>query len=492
MKLWLAIVLAVVGLVAIAGTTVLIMFLLGNFKEKVVPPENIAVETTEEFVDGLASFDADASSLSDQNNRRFHFNASSNFSIVISTTTEDVTTTELTLSELSGGSLKNGKWENGYIRIPQKAKLGEKIEIELLTDADLGDVFGGYSIFTVRSANALLAPVKVSVSTDVSVRELSLKIAGREGKNDNGPEEVLRGDFRIEANFTPEESQKNFSNPENLKRVFFSAEDINLECLNAEEGLFRTKDVITTSHVDRITAYTFSNAFYQNQVLGMFSEYSGDELATRVIQHLVQNPQKCKTSFIDIKVVPAEIDKVKFSGEETTKELSFENTIDKYFELTLNSNKGDDSLNMTITDKSGKDLSSLFSSVGIKIPRGAEFDNLLILGGNVMKVATVNDRRVISVEPFDSSKRYWEDLTAEYYVLPNTSPSLYENYYWRIADSNLTARSFGLKLNLFYQDDDTGSEWTTFFEILNQLCIFNQLCQRLNMLQRGHKTIRSG
>ncbi len=434
LSLWKAIMLVIFGLVAVAGATVLSIYVSGGFDEKKVNPEDMSFST--EIDEGLGSYNADTG----------RYEVASDFKMTISTTTEDVTATNVELSLANGRKIKKDeKWyvTDGVITVPLQVKLNKafSVQIESEYSQEIFDniIVGGNSLLTAKSENKLLEAKSVNIFVDVPVYEIKTKIAGST-QTGTVQEVVVGSEFGLETTFVPEKSQYMFSDTSADKKiVVYSATAEGFIRYDEETGKFYAEQ-ITGDNTATITAYTFANAYYQSQFLKQNSGAS--DLKDLIRTYFRENPTHCVSCDIQIKVLNAEISSVNFSSQNET----FEGNFDKKIRVTAKSG-GDKALGVSIKDSKAQELSTLYSNIGIKLVKGLE-----ISGGSLMKVDKSGEETTITRENYVATKNYFENASVIYYLLPNTTPTNPNYYYWDFSASE--GENFEVKLNFFFENND--------------------------------------
>lgn len=443
LSLWKVILLVITGLIGIAGVTILGLYLTGSFNEKENDPQDMAFSQV--LDEGLGCF----------NSQLQQYEIASDFKITIISTTENVTNNKVTLS-LRGGQARNGFVSDGIIKVPQIVTLNKSFTVTLEPEynADIFEdwVVGGTSFLTAKSENVLLPSKTIKIVIDIPVYDINIKVSGSE-QSGTIQEVVVGSTFKLDTIFTPNDSKYLFADNTREKEVFYSSTSRYIDFDWETNSFVATQR--SGNNLDTITVYTFANSYYQKQILDLYSSITDKEaLTSSVLRYFEQNPQTCVSKEINIKVLDVDVDFV----EMTSANKSFKTYLDKYFTLTTASTNGDANLGLSIKDSTGANLNALFGNVGIKIPKGET--GLKILGGKVMKVTTTSGTTTISQENFDSTVDYFNaPADTEYYLLPNTSPKNFGDYFWKVAASSV--ESFNLSLNFFYEDED--GIWRNFF-----------------------------
>ncbi len=459
---WATLILTFVGMLSIVGVTVLVMYLSGQFNEKIVWPQDM--EFSHE-VDGMGFFDENGDVY-----------IASDFKLTLSTTTEDVTKDKVSLF-LDGD--KN-KTSNGVISVPKEVRLNKPFQITLEKD-EQGFAKGGMATITAVSEDETRERRSITVYVDKPAQGIDVKLAQTEGNS-----VVIGSTFNIETTFTPQESKYAFSKDNEEKLVFFSSTlgHIDYDWTNKN---FYTKSQ-SGEEYDEIKVYAFANANFQKETLEKFLEnpeqFSPEELkgseelnseVTTYLQTVKESEETYWEKTIRVYVTDSAVTIVTMEKDEKT----IRGTLDKNFVLTTNSDAQDensDALGISIkeNDKSPS-LDGLLGNVGIRINKGdtgLRIDNRRMdrpdVVGKVLKVVENADGEEksydISVEEnFDYSK-YDEYVNAsegtEYYVLPSTSTKFTKDYYWQLAAWDTQERT--LFVNFFYID--TNGSYVNFFD----------------------------
>ena len=451
LSLWKVIILVIVGFIGIAGVTVLSLYLMGSFDDELIEPENISF--VEDISDGSAYY----------NSTLEQFEASSDFNMTITTSTENVTERSVTLSLVGQELLSNGYITDGVITVPQVVTLNRAFTVELNREYNsstqiLEDwIIGGNSVLTATSSNVLILPETVKISVDVPVHPtngIDVQVSGSSQTGET-QEVVVGTTFTLDTIFHPSQSKYLFSDETREKEIFYAFTSSYIS-YDWEEERF-VADLRSGNNMDTISVYTFSNSYYQKQVMDMYSSITDRELLTsNVTRYLDSHPEARIMKTINIKVLDIDVDSVEIGSSETS--LSFSTYLDQYFTLTAASANGDGSLNLSIKDSSGASLNSLFGNVGIKFPKNAT--GLSLLGGRVMEVVTTDNGTIITQKDFDQSFDYASaPAGTEYYILPNNSPRDYVDYYWQFASS--TEEEYNFAVNFFFENED--GNWESFF-----------------------------
>lgn len=466
LKLWKVILFVILGVIGIGGVTVLSLYLMGRFDDVVIEPEDMSFSYV--LPEGNGSYNEQLA--------RFEVapNEEGSFRMVINSTTEGVTETNVTLSLLGQLSAQDtqGYITDGVIRVPQQVQLNRPFTVYIenedyfdLNNQEFSWTNGGTSVLTARSSNVLLASQTVTIAIDVPVYDLALQVADTEQTGDV-QEVVVNTSFSLDTIFSPEQSKFMFSDTSREKQVFFS---INSERISYDIATNRfTANETTGNEADPITAYTFANAYYQEQILAMFESYYDENnlenYVAMILQYFEGHPETCVSKTVEIRVLDVDVDSVEIFGS-NLEELSVNAYFDQYFMLTASSNNGNASLGASIKDSVGTSLNSLFGNIGLKLPSGATTQGLEVLGGRIMRVEALPDGTYsITRETYSSETDYFNPADGVvYYLLPSTTPTSYGDYYWRMNVSSETNADvdYQFEINFFFENES--GYWENYF-----------------------------
>lgn len=452
LSLWKVIILVIVGVLAVAGVAVLGFYLAnGGFGEKPVEPNDFSF--VRDVDEGEAYF----------NESLDRFETSSDFSLTITSTTEGVTERDVTLSLQNGRTYNADYITDGIVIVPQTVRIGTPFEVTLYQDYN-AEIFqdwpvGGTSVLTARSTNIELVPQTVTINVDVPVSTIDVSVSGTEQQGLT-QDVVIGTNFTLDTTFSPEKSQYLFSDETREKEIFYSFTKSYIS-YDWESGRFYANQR-SGNNFDTITVSTFKNSYYQWRVMNEFANITEDRelLTSQVLRYFEQHPETCVSTTVNVRVLDVDVDSVTVGNADTT----FDTYLDQYFTLTASSANGNGNLDLTILDSSGGELPSLYGNIGIKIPKNQQ--GLKILGGDVMEVVTADDGAVtITRLPFDQDFDY---ATApdgtEYYILANSTPQSYDDYFWRMASSEETI--YTLSVNFFFENEE--GMWQNFFAFNGQ------------------------
>lgn len=441
LSLWKVIVLVFASLIGVAGASVFGVYLSGGFNEKHVDPQDMSFDTNLSEGEGY------------YNTNLGQYEVASDFKLVIRTTTEGVTEKKVTLSLKNTKVSEGGYISDGIIRVPQIVSLNtpfsvtlEKGQVESFDEW----VKGGTSVLTAKSSNILLTAQTAKIAVDVPVSSINVGVKGIETTGEI-LEVVVGTTFELETAFTPSASRYLFSDSSRDKNVYFanSSAYIHYDWTNRNFVADRRSGNAT----DTITVYTFANSYYQKTILeSITAQFSGnptdEEFSSAVTSYLSNHPEVCISKTVALKVLDIDVASVEVGNSGNI----FSMYLDQYHTVTAASVNGDNTLNVSIKDSKNNSLNALMGNVGIKISKG--IPQLAIYGGQVVKVVKTDDGATITKENFGNLADYYNAPEGiDYYVLPNSSPKEFRDYFWRFAAS-AKIDNVSLKVNFFYEDED--------------------------------------
>lgn len=441
LSLWKVIVLVFASLIGVAGASVFGVYLSGGFNEKHVDPQDMSFDTNLSEGEGY------------YNTNLGQYEVASDFKLVIRTTTEGVTEKKVTLSLKNTKVSEGGYISDGIIRVPQIVSLNtpfsvtlEKGQVESFDEW----VKGGTSVLTAKSSNILLTAQTAKIAVDVPVSSINVGVKGIETTGEI-LEVVVGTTFELETAFTPSASRYLFSDSSREKNVYFANSSAYIH-YDWSNGNF-VADRRSGNATDTITVYTFANSYYQKTILeSITAQFSGnptdEEFSSAVTSYLSNHPEVCISKTVALKVLDIDVASVEVGNSGNI----FSMYLDQYHTVTAASANGDNTLNVSIKDSKNNSLNSLMGNVGIKISKG--IPQLAIYGGQVVKVVKTDDGVTITKENFGNLTDYYNAPEGiDYYVLPNSSPKEFRDYFWRFAAS-AKIDNVSLKVNFFYEDED--------------------------------------
>ena len=466
MSVWKVILLAIGSLVGVAGVTTLGVYISGGLKEKIVEPQDIyfsqVVESPDKNADTLAYY-------VDSANYSAEYKTSGDFMMTVSSNTEDVTEKELQLS-FEGASITSGDYiEDGIIKVPKVAEIGKPFKVELVkaynSTTHFDTVVGGNSILTIKSSNLLLDPISTKICVDVPVSDFYILPTGETKNSQNAYTVYSDTEFTVDEIFKPTNSKFLFSDTSASKLVFFDIQGENITYS------YQTKKFHAGQNgTVLITAYTFSNSFYQRERLAQYG-YTYEEMTPAIMENikttiladarLAANTKKYKSASVTLQISSATIDSISFAPAGNKYDQvneRFEAYANKYLRLTTNSTTvGDATFGVSVTATAGEaNTGALLSNMGIKITGDS---NLSILGGRVARVTATS----VEFEDYSKTKDYAPTSEAVYYLLPNTAPQNYDNYFWQISSTEVSNTLKVLEINFFTKDEN--GAYTNYFTI---------------------------
>ncbi len=440
LKLWTAILLTFVGILAIVGGTVLVLFFMGRLSDEVIEPE-IDSLSFEQTIDGLGYYD---DSLSSSNSS--YYKVSSDFQMTITCSTEGVTVTGVTLNlGTNTTSAGDGYITDGIITVPQQVTLNVPFTVTLNQSVTDGTIIGGASTLTAISEGDLANRPVAHIFVDVPVTSMSATASGALIVDD--VQEVVVGTtFYFETTYTPSSSAYLFSDSSTQKELFYNVIGSSVS-VDYETGIFTALSNGETT----ISVYSFINSYYQKLFMDTYSylldsgDYEG--FNNEAITYFNNNPGTWVVSEVTVRVGDVTVTDI------TLKETSFSITADTKYILTTSSSNGNGSLGLQVL-AGNEVMTSLVGRSAIKITQEILEAGITIVGGKVIKVVQQGETVVITQETYDSTKDYSPTDTTTYYIQPNTTPKEYSNYYWQITSDSSNEVSATTSVNYFYQDSN--------------------------------------
>lgn len=312
--IWKTIVVVISAVILIAGATVGGVYLTGGFDERHINPESIAFVLDENLY----------------NSEHEQFEVTGDFSLTISTPTEDVTHKDVNLSFPSGVSVQHDfiakTLSDGIITVPETVQIGTPFTVKLnkkLTQMS-GEqivewVTGGISKLRAAStANDQISAIETQIAVDVPVHSIQVELFDAVSNSIN---EITSGEsFTAQTHFFPVGSNYFYSDDKNAaveekreKLAYYTVIGAgNIEFVYSDDGVsFEAGERLRDNNTSSIVGYTFRSADKQTEVLNNFSQYSGSELYSTVLSYLANNDETvCVTnasSPTEIEVVEATI-----------------------------------------------------------------------------------------------------------------------------------------------------------------------------------------
>ena len=445
---WKVVLITIAAIIGLLGVSTFVMYLLGYFNEEVVNPENISFVQGEEY-----------------NAETGMYEVSSDFYMTITSSTEGTTVNNVTLS-LGSTMAENGYLDNGIIRVPQTVRLNTPFLVTLST---LGSDYinGGITNLRATSDNRLIAPITATIAVDVPVSEITAFIYddGDSLETPISDNEVIVGSrFKVGVNYSPERSEFMYSG-ETSKMLFYSPTN-NYISFDYTTQTFTANDVSAEGYSDTIRVYTFTSAETQEEFLRANSDIidNFEALNTAALNYFGANEGSdiYRTCVITVTVKDVGVASFNITNN------AFEATVDKYFNLSSNSNSPvfDGSLGVAIRDEENNILNSAYAGlVGIAIY--SQNVDVKVVGGSVMQVVVTVDNDtnessyVVNELVYDENLSYLptEEITENstiytyYFILPNTdSASSSANYNYRFASTS--EENVNFKVALFVEGDN--------------------------------------
>ena len=429
LSVWKVLLLIFASFAVAGGGTALVLFMKGDFNEKIVKPVDMDFSHS---VDGQGYY----------NNGLSRFELSGDgCKLTIVCTNEGVTEKNIKLSLLDGIT-KDGYVSDGVIKVPSVVQLNTPFAVQLVREYNVeleqNWVNGGISRLTADpyDANIELSKKSVTIAVDTPVHSIEANL--KDFVQETEIKQVVVGsEFSVETTFTPEESESFYQDDSRKKGVYYSwSRDVSYD---ESTQKFTANNETEGSSYSTIYAYAFATSYFEQNYFATHENAAMNE----IVEFLSNTPTQAVSDEIKIQVVSVDVDSVDF----TLNNATIQTYVDKNFVLTANSNNGDRTLGMTIKDSQDNVLNGLFGKVGIKIPKGV--GGLSIRGGRVVRVAGSS----ISVEDFNPETDYFNPAEGvAYYLLPDTRPASANDYFWQIAASE-ELEDVPLKVNFFYENE---------------------------------------
>ena len=258
-------IIAFLSLIGVVGGVVGIMYLTGALNQKVVEPEAIYFEYTD---------------------NQTAYNLADDAYIKILSGTEEVTETQITLSLGAASSqegIENGVTyiTDGIIKVPKFVTLGNAFKIELCKEINLelgGEewIVGGVSTLTAKSQSLKASQITTNVNVDVPVHSITVSTYANDSYADEVGAFAAGETFYAKANFKPAASAYKFgqdglnNRPLVMKKVYFDpissslTESIvpNTEINNTltNQGITNIQAFNAVSATENLTVYAYAFA----------------------------------------------------------------------------------------------------------------------------------------------------------------------------------------------------------------------------------------
>ena len=465
LAVWKVVLITIASIIGLMGVSVFVMYLLGMLEDKIVNPVSI------NFVkEGNEFYNSDTDT----------FEVSSNFTLTITTSTEEVTEDLVTLS-LPNGKVLDGRVFNDVISVPQTVRLNTPFEVELKEsynkELDRSYRNGGTTIITCESEYGPAENDTITVSVDVPVNSIHAYVydALDSTMTDLNGSVFIGSQFKVNVEFLPEASKYTFSTEEE-KLVFYDPQNNYIE-FDYETKTFDARDV-SAGTGDTIRIFTFVDAYEQKK----FLEANSDAKSFSVLNSRALN-------YFDAHEGSYVIDEIKIMVEEVSvhsfniSAINFSSYADTKFHLAFNSTSSvfSGNLGATIRDSEGNMLNSIYAEgVGISYlgsDNGENVpDDITLKGSNyVMKVietgtrdqnGSMNYTYQVNRIAYDSQTSYTATLGTEengtvtntyYFIMPSiSSSSVVDNNSYEISTENQIDN--GKFISALFLETETGYE----------------------------------
>ncbi len=445
LAVWKVVLITIASIIGLMGVSVFVMYLLGMLEDKIVNPVSI------NFVkEGNEFYNSDTDT----------FEVSSNFTLTITTSTEEVTEDLVTLS-LPNGMVRDGRVFNDVISVPQTVRLNTPFEVELREsyNEELGRSYrnGGTTTITCESEYGPAENDTITVSVDVPVSSIHAYVydALDSTMTDLNGSVFIGSQFKVNVEFLPEASKYTFSTEEE-KLVFYDPQNNYIE-FDYETKTFDARDV-SAGTGDTIRIFTFVDAYEQKKFLEANSDAeSFSVLNSRALNYFDAH----EGSYVmdEIKIMVEEVSVHSFNISAT----NFSSYADTKFHLAFNSTSSvfSGNLGATIRDSEGNMLNSIYAEgVGISYlgsDNGEDVpDEITLKGSNyVMEVVetvtkdengSMNYTYQVNRIAYDSEASYkakfetdenGEGTNTYYFIMPSiSSSSVVDNNSYEISTEN--------------------------------------------------------
>lgn len=450
-KTWQLIVIIISAILLAIGGSILAVYLKTGFKPVNTPPEEIEVDD----VDGV--FNATTS----------QYEVVDGFKLKITTPTEEVNQNEITLSFPSGvftTTTDDGKISDGIIIVPQKVKIGEDFNVQLVQESYTGTNGecminkGGISKLLITTQNTKLSSSQIQIAVDVPVVDIKTEILDATTGtklSENEDIKIAQGtNFVLNTIFYPEASRYMFSDDQNSavatkreKRSYFNSASNKGISFNYNNGDIYFVAAEETSAENVINAYAFATAADQESFDKTSSQLSGLRLYSEAIMILSNSKTSVKTQ-MQIDVVEATVGSFAIKQ---TEGASLNVSVNKLFKLSAGESAlADAGLSINILDEQGKDLSSMIKNVGLRV--------VSVKAGESSEITTGLENYVTvkggKIKTYDGKS----------YVLINSNVKNLKHAYWEISTNG--EYEIVAEIKLFYQDED------------GKTCVFDQETER--------------
>ncbi len=378
------------------------------------------------------------------------YNVDGDFSITITTTTEDVTVTQLTLTLQNGEPYteKDGevRISDGVISIPQTATIGEPFSVKLekiLHDEECGGqdwIAGGHSIITATSQNQQVNPISATVNVDVPVYSVELETRVSAQDDDSG---VFAVGSTVNANlkFYPERSAYQYSHDGSdgevvYKNTYFIPQSTTDENISQIEhtNSFLTKRIGSST----IVGYVFSSTPIEERILlglqGLDDEAKYSAVLER-LEKLSTNPSETSLqahkAVKEFDIVEVEVDSMRLEGTVNNVDIDTTHTLYANKNVTQSARQSNLGIKLYSSLDESISLQNELSNVGIRF---------LYKVGNSYYDAVNNQNsayNIISIPEDGYGDTRQVEIDGQFYTfyLPVITTSV-DDYYWEFAVSS--------------------------------------------------------
>ena len=399
------------------------------------------------------------------------YNVDDDFTITISTTTQDVSETTLTLSLQNGNIITASdgsvRISDGVISIPQTATIGVPFDVYLETTAHDDEcngeewITGGHSIITATSQNQQINSISANVNVDVPVYRVELETRVS-AQDDNSDIFAVGSSINASLKFYPARSAYQYSHDGSdggevvYKNTYFMTAfgtDENIT-QQGHTNVFATNRIGTST----IVGYVFASTPIEERVLLGYQNLDEDARYSAVLARLEQmssdttgQEHQAYKSNKTIEIVEVEVDSMRLDGGMGNVD------VDTLFTLYAN--------NSNIAQTSSKSnlgirlYSSLDQSISLQHELSSVAIRFLYRVGNTYYDAVNNENSAYNVVTIPSyghgeTRQVVVDGETYTYYFPYITQSI-DEYFWQFAvTSDVDSNSLCIEVRYFGETAD--------------------------------------
>ncbi len=406
------------------------------------------------------------------------YNVDSDFSITISSTTQDVTETQLTLSLQNGEPYTENNGEvrisDGVISIPQTATIGEPFLVVLEKTMHDEECFGqdwitgGHSVITATSKNQRIDSISAKVNVDVPVYDVELETRVS-ATDDNSDTFAIGSTINASLKFYPARSAYQYSHDGSdgevvYKNTYFtllSNTDENIS-QNGHTNAFLTNRIGSST----IVGYVFSSASIEKEILLGLQNLDEEAQYSAILANLYQlstddtaTTLRAHRTTKTVEIVNVEVDSMRIEGSVASVDIDKLNTL--YVNKDVSQTATQSNLGI-----------HLYSEIDRTVSLQHELDNVAIrflykVGNNYYDaVNSENDAyNIVSLPSYGYGNTKEVEIGGQVYTFyfPVITSSV-DDYYWRFAVSNyVDANNLVIEARYFGNTASEVEPQTTYF-----------------------------